>query len=189
VGFVGYLIGAASVLVGLLTRWNADGGNAGALFVISSGLMSLIYLGFAAEIIDTLRRSEGKSLVSPRLVGMVALTVVLALFLNVRSLAVNSVICIFLCGLMFRAIKARHVLLGAALALVFTTYVSPLALELRQVRYDKSAAEFASDVVELVARTVTEPGSSANCNERMLSARDTSQARLSTTTLAMGRTF
>jgi hypothetical protein len=112
--------------------------------------MSLIYLGFAAEIIDTLRRSEGKSLVSPRLVGMVALTVVLALFLNVRSLAVNSVICIFLCGLMFRAIKARHVLLGAALALVFTTYVSPLALELRQVRYDKSAAEFASDVVSLL---------------------------------------
>jgi hypothetical protein len=102
VGFVGYLIGtAASVLVGLLTWWNADGGNAGALFVISSGLMSLIYLGFAAEIIDTLRRSEGKSLVSPRLVGMVALTVVLALFLNVRSLAVNSVICIFLCGLSF----------------------------------------------------------------------------------------
>jgi hypothetical protein len=89
---------------------------------------------------------------------MLAFTIAVALFLNVRALAVNNIICVFLCGLLFRAIKPRHLALGAILGFVFTSYVSPLALELRIIKEDKSAVQFASDVVELVVRTATESG-------------------------------
>ena len=157
VGLLTYGIGAgAGAIVGVASR-QIDG-NAGPLFVISSALIALMYLGYAAEAYHTVAESKGRRLISPRLAGMLTVTIAMALFLNVRALAVNSVICVFLCGLMFRAIKPRHLALGAVLGFVFTSYVSPLALELRVIKEDKSAIQFASEVVELVARTVTEPG-------------------------------
>jgi hypothetical protein len=158
VGLIAYGVGAgATLLVGLIMRRDVEGSSAGALTVIASALTSLMFLGYAAEVSHTVAQSGARRLFSSRLIGMLACTIALALFLNARAMAVNSVLCVFLCGLMFRAIKPGHLLVGAALAVVFTIYISPLALELRTMRGDKSAAQFASDVVELVARTVTEP--------------------------------
>jgi hypothetical protein len=157
-GLVAYLVGsAAAVLLGILGRRDADAANVGALFVVTHALISLTYLGYVSELVHTISESRGRRIASARLLGMLAVTISIALFLNVRAMAVNSVVCVFFCGLMFGAIKARHVALGAILGLIFTAYVSPVALELRTISYDTTAARFASEVVELIARTAAEP--------------------------------
>lgn len=159
VGLLAYLVGAAAgVIVGLLVKRDVDGANTGAVFVIASALMNLVYLGYASEIIYNVHKTNKRSLISTRLAGMLAFTISLALFLNVRSIAVNSVLCIFFAAFLLRALRIHHLGLGLVMAFVFSSYVSPLALELRTIKEGKTATEFASEVVELVSRTVTEPG-------------------------------
>lgn len=157
-GLVAFLIGTCSGAVsGALVSRDSDVASTGAVFVIASALLSLVYLGYASEILHKYQTSGGREMVSKRLLGMLAVAVIMSVFLNIRSLMINSCFCVLISGFLLRSIHIRHVVAGIFAFAFFSFYVSPLSLELRTIKEGKAAGEFLSSAKDMVLRTIDDP--------------------------------
>ncbi len=157
-GLVAFLIGAASGVVAGILEYDASGERqATIIYVIASVLTGLTSLGLIAESAVRLTQTSGRSFLSPHISWMLVALVALSLLLNVRGLALNAMLSVFLVAFMGNAIRRKHVVIAAALSILFAQYLSPIALELRYVKYGMTAAQFASEVVETTVRAATDP--------------------------------
>ncbi|MDB5512451.1 MAG: conserved rane protein of unknown function [Enterovirga sp.] len=159
IGLICFLLGiTAGAIVGVLGgRGDVEGVESGAAFVIAYALMSLLFLGFSAEVVATVRMTQGHEFVSRRVAMMLGLVVVLSLFLNARALVVNAVLCVFLAAFLLKAIAVRHLVVAGFAMYLFSAYLSPVALELRTVRDQMNASQFLDHALTTAVRAVTEP--------------------------------
>lgn len=167
VGAIAFAVGiSAGLVAGANLVRDSSVAATGAVHVISGALMNLVFLGYSAELLHTITVSNRRKVISGRLVLMLLLATGLALFLNVRALVVNGGVCIFVCAFLLRAIRLKHLLGGGLLFLIFTAYLSPIALELRTLKEGKSASQYASDVADVVSKTLTDSAYVASIRAR-----------------------
>lgn len=159
IGVITFAIGAvAGAAVGVLGGpGDVEGAASGAAFVTASALLSLLFLGFSAEVVATVGLTGGREFVSRRLLLMLGLVLLLTLFLNARALVVNSLLCVFLAAFLLKAIRLRHLVAAGIALFLFSAYLSPVALELRTVRYRMTASQFFDHMLTTTARAVSEP--------------------------------
>ena len=88
---------------------------------------------------------------------MLVVMFAISMFLNARSVMFDGVIVIAVSGIVYRVIRARHIVGLTAAAVLASQIITPITMELRRVKDGKSAAEFASSVREVIAKAVSEP--------------------------------
>jgi len=96
-------------------------------------------------------------LFSRRLVVMLVVMFAIAMFLNARSVMFDGVIAIVVSGIVYRVIRARHLVGLTVAAVLASQIVTPITMELRRIKDGKSAAEFASAAGEVIVKAVSEP--------------------------------
>jgi hypothetical protein len=88
---------------------------------------------------------------------MLVVMFAIGIFHNTRSLMLDGVIVIAVSGIVYRVIRAHH-LVGLAVATALASQIiNPITMELRRVKYGKSAAEFASIAGDVVTKAVSDP--------------------------------
>jgi hypothetical protein len=154
-GLLGFVMGAlAYVGAGLLLSRAAGATNTGpyVLLVILGGIH---LVGLVTETLYSAQR--GRALVTFRLILMLAIMFGISMFLNARAILLDGIIAIAVSGILYGALRARH-LLGLAIAAVLASLViTPVTLELRRISYGKSPAEFAAAVSEILTKAATDP--------------------------------
>lgn len=157
-GLLSFLVGVvASAMIGILQD-RMTSINTGAVFVTTSALSSLVYLGLCCECVHRITVSRGESFLSARLAGMIISLSLLGIFLNARGFAAGSVACVFWVAFMYRAIRPRDMLVALACVVVFTQYISPIALDMRNQIRGMSTAEVASTTLKVISRSIDDPG-------------------------------
>ena len=154
-GLVAFVIGAtAYVASGIIVSRESDEAATG-LYVLVVILGGIHLLGFVAEILYCALTNRGPF--SLRLVVMLVVMFAIAMFLNARSVMFDGVIAIAVSGIVYRVIRARHLVGLTVAAVLASQIVTPITMELRRVKEGKSASEFASAAGEVIAKAVSEP--------------------------------
>ena len=154
-GLVAFVIGVtAYVASGIIVSRESDEAATG-LYVLVVILGGIHLLGFVAEILYCALTNRGPF--SLRLVVMLVVMFAIAMFLNARSVMFDGVIAIAVSGIVYRVIRARHLVGLTVAAVLASQIVTPITMELRRVKEGKSASEFASAAGEVIAKAVSEP--------------------------------
>ena len=147
----------AAVVQGLAQDRLGNLVGAGAVGVVASAFSNFVFLGIASEVFWGLQVSSGRKLFTVRVLVMLTIVVAIAIFLNVRSLIVNAGVCVVFIGILTRTIRPRHIAVTALGLYAFSSFLSPMMLELREYRYNSTAQDFSSVAFEIVFRAITDP--------------------------------
>ena len=154
-GLLAFVIGATAYIASGIMVSRESGEASTGLYVVAVILGGIHLFGFVAEILYCGLTS--RILFSFRLVVMLVVMFAIAIFLNARSVMFDGVMAIAVSGIVYRLIRARHLVGLAAAAVLASQIVTPLTMELRRVKEGKSAAEFASAATGVIAKAVSEP--------------------------------
>ena len=69
----------------------------------------------------------------------------------------DGVIAIAVNGIVYRVLRAHHLVGLAVVAVLASQIINPITMELRRVKYGKSAAEFASVAGDVITKAVSDP--------------------------------
>ncbi|MDP2296024.1 MAG: hypothetical protein Q8M24_11255 [Pseudolabrys sp.] len=140
---VAAIVGMASQIVIIAVTERGSGAvNTGAVFVISSALSKLYFLGLCGECVAVARQTEGKKFVSLRLLTMLFLSALLALGVNGREFFADCVLTVGVTAFLLGALRWRHILGGVLIIWLGVMYLSPAFLAMRSVREGKTGSEF-----------------------------------------------
>ncbi|VTZ27347.1 conserved membrane hypothetical protein [Methylocella tundrae] len=131
-----FVIGTISYAIVGATDSNGTA-SAGVLFIVVSSLASLSNLGLIAEAAYAIEKSGRRTLFSPRLLTMLAATLLIVIALNARGAFLNGVIAIVVIAFIYRVIHFRYIVIGALFLAFFMYFLSPMTLYLRMQRMPK----------------------------------------------------
>lgn len=107
------------------------GNGVGAIGIAASALQYLLILAFVAEASRSLEVTDGRSLFSPFLIGMMFITFVAVSALNARGFFLNCLIGVVLVGFIYKAINWKYVVFGLIFIALFTNFITPVILYTR----------------------------------------------------------
>lgn len=164
---IAFSIGMTAAFVVGMTQSRRHGiASGGPVYVLASQLATFVYLGLAGEARHRLLVTDGKDFVSRRLIFMIVLTIVPALLLSVRSYVLSGIIGVAAVGFLYRAIRVRHLVAGAAAAAIVLGIVSPVMLALRESQYGATAGDFLSRSGEAVSKALLDPSYAKELGDR-----------------------
>lgn len=128
-----FCVGAVflSIFAGSASGTAGTGNGIGGIGIVAAALQYLLILAFIAEALRSLEVSDGRSLFSPFLIGMMITTFLAVSALNARGFFLNCLIGVVLVGFIYRAITWKYVAFGLAFIVLFTNFVTPVVLYTR----------------------------------------------------------
>jgi hypothetical protein len=154
-GLVAFVIGTTAYAASGIIVSREENEAATGVYVLVVYLGTIHLLGFVAEVLYC--ALTNRSVFSRRLVVMLVVMFAIGIFLNTRSLMLDGVIAIAVSGIVYRVLRVRHLVGLAVVAVLASQIITPITMELRRVKYGKSAAEFASAAGEVITKAVSEP--------------------------------